>query len=152
MKVLEARLAVIPFLGRLLIAYIYLTSGLAKVFDWTGNVEYMQRHHLPFVPLLLAVALVIELAGSASLVTGYQARVAAFVLFLYTIVLTVLLHNYWAASGMSAAMQETEFRKNLAIAGGLLVLAYAGPGAWALRSKAARASDAVKPATDAGLQ
>ena len=126
----------LPLLGRLAIVYVFLTSGIAKVFDWGGNVEYMQRHHLPFVPLLLAVAMVIELAGSASLVTGYRARSAAFVLFLYTLAVTVLLHNYWADSGMVAAMQETEFRKNLAIAGGLLVLAYAGPGAWALGAKA----------------
>ena len=141
MKFLDTRLAVVPFLGRLLLAYIYVTSGIAKVFDWGGNVEYMQRHHLPFIPLLLAVAMVIELAGSASLITGYQARTAAFVLSLYTLAVTVLLHNYWAQSGMAAAMQETEFRKNLAIAGGLLILAYAGPGAWALGAKpdAARA-------------
>jgi len=44
----------------------------------------------------------------------------------------LLFHNYWASSGMMAAMQETHFRKNLAIMGGLLMLAYSGPGKWAL--------------------
>jgi putative oxidoreductase len=76
--------------------------------------------------------MVIELAGSICLITGYQARVAAFVMFLYTTAVTVLFHNYWAASQAMAGMQETHFRKNLAIMGGLLVLAYSGPGKWAL--------------------
>jgi putative oxidoreductase len=72
------------------------------------------------------------LAGSACLIVGYQVRVAAFIMFLYTTAVTVLFHNYWAASGMLAATQETHFRKNLAIMGGLLVLAFSGPGRWAL--------------------
>jgi putative oxidoreductase len=53
-------------------------------------------------------------------------------MFLYTTAVTLLFHNYWASSDMLAAMQETHFRKNLAIMGGLLMLAYSGPGKWAL--------------------
>jgi putative oxidoreductase len=123
---------VIPLVGRLLITYIFATSGIAKVVAWQSNVQYMSTRHLPMIPLLLAAAMVIELAGSLCLITGYQARVAAMVMFFYTTALTVLFHNYWAASGMLAGMQETHFRKNLAIMGGLLVLAYSGPGRWAL--------------------
>jgi putative oxidoreductase len=123
---------VIPLLGRLLMTYIFATSGIAKVFGWSGNVAYMSTRHLPLIPVLLAAAMVIELAGSACLVTGYQARIAAFVMFLYTTAVTVLFHNYWTASEAMAGMQETQFRKNLAIMGGLLMLAYSGPGKWAL--------------------
>jgi putative oxidoreductase len=127
---------VIPLLGRLMISYIFATSGIAKVFSWSGNVAYMSTRHLPLIPVLLAAATVIELVGSACLVTGFQARVAAFVMFLYTTAVTVLFHNYWASSDMMAAMQETHFRKNLAIMGGLLMLAYSGPGKWALGRRA----------------
>jgi putative oxidoreductase len=95
----------------------------------------MSTHHLPMIPVLLAMALIIELVGSVCLITGYQARWAAFVMFLYTAILTVLLHNYWAYSGGAAGMQETHFRKNLAIMGGLLMLSYSGPGRWALGRK-----------------
>ena len=84
------------------------------------------------IPLLLAVAAIIELGGSICLITGHQARMAAFVLFLYMIAVTVIFHNYWAASGNLAGIQETQFRKNLAIMGGLLVLAYSGPGRYSL--------------------
>lgn len=53
-------------------------------------------------------------------------------MFFYLAAVTVLFHNYWAASGMLAGTQETHFRKDLAIMGGLLILAYAGPGRWSL--------------------
>jgi putative oxidoreductase len=122
----------IPLLGRLLIVYIFATSGLGKVLSWQGNIEYMSTRHLPMIPVLLAIAAVIEIVGSISLIIGYQARPAAFVMFLYTIALTVIYHNYWAVSESMAGMMETHFRKNIAIAGGLLMLAYCGPGAWAL--------------------
>lgn len=122
----------VPLLGRLLMMCIFATSGLAKVFSWQTNIQYMSTRHLPLIPVLLAVAAVIELGGSICLITGYRAREAAFIMFLYMIPLTALFHNYWAASGMLAGAQETHFRKNLAIMGGLLMLTYAGPGRWSL--------------------
>ena len=133
---------IVPLIGRLLMVYIFLTSGLGKVFSWSDNIQYMSTRHLPMIPVLLAIAAVIELGGSVCLITGWQARTAAMVMFLYMIPLTLLFHNYWAASGMLAGTQETHFRKNLAIMGGLLILAYAGPGKWALgeRQKATSAT------------
>lgn len=100
--------------------------------DWSGNVQYMSTRHLPGIPVLLAVGLVIEVGGSICLVTGLYARVAAFVMFLYLTMVTVLFHNYWAFSGQLAGAQETHFRKNLAIMGGLLIIAAQGPGRWSL--------------------
>jgi putative oxidoreductase len=123
---------VVPFIGRLLLTYIFLTSGIAKVIGWGNNVAYMNTRHLPMVPILLGVAVVIELAGSTCIVIGYHARVAAFVMFLYTAVLTVLFHNFWAATGQLAGIQETHFRKNLATMGGLLMVAYCGSGPWSI--------------------
>ena len=123
----------ISFLGRILISYIFVTSGLAKVFGWSGNVQYMSRHHLPMIPLLLSIALVIELAGSVCLITGFHARIAALIMALYLAAVTVSLHNYWAYSGDLASMQETHFRKNLAIVGGLLMIAAQGAGRWAFK-------------------
>jgi putative oxidoreductase len=123
---------IIPLAGRLMITYIFATSGIGKVFSWSSNVQYMSTRHLPLIPVLLAIAAIVELGGSICLITGYQARIAAFIMFLYTTAVTVIFHNYWAATGMMAGMQETHFRKNLAIMGGLLILAYSGPGKWAL--------------------
>ena len=122
----------VPFLGRLLMTYIFATSGLAKIVAWDGNIAYMSTRHLPFIPELLAIAMLIELGGSVCLVTGYQARLAATIMFLYMAVLTILFHNYWSAPANLAGMLETHFRKNLAIMGGLLFVAAFGPGQWAI--------------------
>src|SRR5690242_715102 len=128
----------VSFIGRLLIVYIFATSGLAKIFDWSGNVQYMSTRHLPLIPVLLAIAMLIEVLGSICLVTGLYARAAAFIMFLYLTAVTVLFHNYWAFSGMLAGTQETHFRKNLAIMGGLLMIAAQGPGKRALGRKSAK--------------
>jgi len=122
----------VPFVGRLLIVYIFATSGIAKVFSWQANIQYMSTRHLPAIPVFLAIAAAIELGGSLSLITGFRAREAAIFMFFYLAAVTLLFHNYWAASGMLAGAQETHFRKNLAIMGGLLMLAYSGPGRWSL--------------------
>lgn len=92
----------------------------------------MSTRHLPAVPVLLAIAMVIELGGSICLILGYRTREAAFVMFLYLTAVTMIYHNYWALSGMARAIMETHFRKNLAIMGGLLITAYSGPGRWAV--------------------
>src|ERR1700756_5129448 len=130
----------IPFVARLLMVYIYLTSGIAKVASWPDNVTYMERHHIPMVPVLLAAAAVIELGGSLCLILGWQARIAAFIMFVYTTVVTVMLHNYWALPAEARGMQETHFRKNLAIMGGLLLLSWGGPGRWSVGRNRSRLS------------
>ena len=46
---------VVPLLGRLMMAYIFATSGIGKIFGWSGNVAYMSTRHLPMIPVLLAI-------------------------------------------------------------------------------------------------
>ena len=69
-------------------------------------------------------------------VAAYDLNVAGYILKPVTlpafVEIMAALNNYWAASEAMAGMQETHFRKNLAIMGGLLMLAYSGPGKWAL--------------------
>ncbi|HEY4679057.1 MAG TPA: DoxX family protein [Candidatus Angelobacter sp.] len=75
---------------------------------------------------MLALAAIIELGGAICLITGYDARMAALVMFGYMIVLTLAFHNCWDFSGNLAGIQETHFRKSLAIMRGLLMLVYSG--------------------------
>jgi len=93
----------------------------------------MAAHGMRFIPPLLGAALVIELLGSICLITGLAARHAAAVMFLYLGIVSVELHDFWAKSGASAAMNQTEFFKNMGMMGGLLMVAVYGPGTWALR-------------------
>src|SRR5256886_15904979 len=73
---------VVPLLGRLMMTYIFATSGIGQIFGWSGNVAYMSTRHLPMIPLLLAVAMVIEVAGSPCTVARYPAaRAGVFVVW-----------------------------------------------------------------------
>jgi putative oxidoreductase len=69
---------------------------------------------------------------STVLLAGWYARAAAFVMFLYLGIVSVLLNNFWVLHGASAGGMQTQFLKNLGIMGGLLMLAASGPGKWSL--------------------
>lgn len=81
---------------------------------------------------LLAMALVIEAVGSLCLITGYRARTAAAVMFVYLGIVSVRLHAFWNQTGNAAGMNETQFFKNLGMMGCLLMISVYGPGLWTL--------------------
>jgi len=112
--------------ARLLLAVIFFTSSIAKIGSWSGNVEYVRSHHVPLPSIALAAALAVELATWISLATGFGARPAAAVGFLYMIPVTFVFHSFFS----------TSFQKNLGIMGGLLMVAAFGPGAFALGRRA----------------
>ena len=123
----------ISLLARWLISIIFVTSAYSKIFGWGANVEYMNSRHMPAVAFLLGAALVIELAGSFCLITGLGARIAATVMFFYMVPVTFVLHEFMSVN----------FQKNLAVMGGLLLIATFGPGSIALEMRVA-----VTPATN----
>ena len=126
--------AIFPLVSRLLISAIFVQGALGKIMGWNGQASYMQSHQLPvqLIPAMLAVALLIEAGGVLCLLVGWKARAAAFVMFLYLGIVSVLLHNFWALQGASAGGMQTQFLKNLGIMGGLLMIAASGPGKWSL--------------------
>ena len=119
-----------PFAARLLICAIFVQGAFGKITGWAGQAEYMAAHGMRLIPPLLGAALVIEVLGVLALLSGYQARIAAVVMFVYLGIVSVTLHNFWALSGMSAGANQTAFLKNLGIMGGLLMIWAYGPGRW----------------------
>lgn len=128
--------AVFPLIARLLMSAIFVQGALGKILGWSGQAAYMQSHRLPaqLIPTMLAIALLIEVAGVLCLIAGWQARAAAFIMFFYLSVVSVLLHNFWAAQGIAAGGMQTQFLKNLGIMGGLLMIAAYGSGKWSVTS------------------
>ena len=126
--------AVFPLISRLLISAIFVQGALGKIMGWSGQAAYIQSHHLPaqLIPAMLGAALLIEAGGVLCLLAGWKARAAAFVMFLYLGMVSVLLHNFWALQGASAGGAQTQFLKNVGIMGGLLMIAASGPGKWSL--------------------
>lgn len=115
-------------LGRILIAILYVPGGFAKLTGFAGTVGYISRSPLPFPTLMAVGAIVVELGVGLAFLVGWKARWAALILALFTLVAGFVFHNFWASPEAAMAMQKINFMKNLAIAGGFLVLAVRGPG------------------------
>jgi putative oxidoreductase len=135
MKIEALNTGLLPFAARLLICGIFVQGALGKITGWSGQADYMASHGMRFIPPLLAAALAIEVLGVLALLTGFQARAAALVMFIYLGIVSVMLHNFWALSGMSAGANQTAFMKNLGIMGGLLLITAYGPGRWTLGAR-----------------
>lgn len=122
--------------GRILVAAIFVLSGINKMGDFAGTSAMMSSVGLPMAEALLAMTILIEVVGGLMLVIGWQTRFAAAVLFLFMIPVTVVFHNPWAvADGAAAQQQLIHFLKNLAIAGGLLNLLAFGAGAYSVEER-----------------
>jgi putative oxidoreductase len=117
--------AAAALLGRLLLAAIFLHEGFRKLIGYAAAVAYMRAYGVPgeLLPLVIAV----ELGCGFLLLVGYHTRVAALVLAGFCIAAAVLFH-----AKLSDRNQLLHFEKDLAIAGGLLVLFAQEKTGWAL--------------------
>jgi putative oxidoreductase len=123
------------FAARLALAAIFIHSGFGKLASPEGAAGYIASKGLP-APLLLAVgAGVVELLGGLALVAGLRTRWAAVALALFLVPTTFFFHNPSGLEGAAAQMQAIQIYKNLAIAGGLLMLASWGAGPLSLDAR-----------------
>ena len=124
-------------LGRLLLAALFLPAGLAKLSGFDGTVAYIASVGLPLSAVAAAAALVLEILGSLALLLGFQTRIVAATLAVFTLVASGYFHAFWAAAPEQAFVQQLLFFKNMGVVGGLLVLVSSGPGAWSLDAQRA---------------
>ncbi|MBS1155372.1 MAG: putative oxidoreductase [Proteobacteria bacterium] len=116
-----------PLAGRILLALIFVMSGLNKFTGLAGTAGYIASKGLPMPQVLAIAAAVVELVGGVLLIVGWKARWAALALFVFTAIAALLFHNFWAVPPEQTQNQMIHFMKNLAIMGGLLyVVAYGG--------------------------
>ncbi len=118
----------IALVGRILLALIFIVSGLGKVMNYGGTAGYMASAGLPMVGLLLPLTIAVELGGGLLIAFGMFTRIVAIVEFLFLIPVTLVFHHFWDVPAAQAMMQQINFLKNVAIMGGMLLLAFAGPG------------------------
>jgi putative oxidoreductase len=120
------------FVGRVLLALIFLGSGIDKAMNPAGTLGYMQSAGLPSAQLLLWLSVLVEVGAGVSLVLGWKARWAAAALFLWMIPVTAVFHNPWGGDPSQSQMQMVHLMKNIAIMGGLLLALAFGPGGWSV--------------------
>ncbi len=123
--------------GRLLLAFLFLPAGISKISNFAGTVGYITSGGMPLPEVAAAVAIAVEILGGLALIFGFGTRYAALVLAVFTLVATVVFHNFWTMPADKAYLQQLMFYKNFAVIGGLLTLAAWGAGAWSVDAKRA---------------
>jgi putative oxidoreductase len=126
---LSASLA--PLAGRSLLALIFVLSGAGKLAAYAGTQQFMESAGVPGA--LLPLVILAELGGGLALIAGLLTRLSAAALAGFSVVAAILFHADFADQN-----QMIHFMKNVSIAGGLLLLAAHGAGAWSLDALIAR--------------
>ncbi|WP_072390455.1 DoxX family protein [Hyphomicrobium sp. CS1BSMeth3] len=118
-------------IGRLLLAALFLLEGWSKLRGYDAAVAYMNRFGVSGA--LLPAVIALELGGGLMIAVGWQTRLAAAALAAFCILTAVIFHG-----NVADRSQILHFEKDLAIAGGFLVLAVAGAGRWSVDHAAGR--------------
>jgi putative oxidoreductase len=122
-----------PFIGRIVIAFFFLSEAWMKLTSFDATVMLLRNQNIPAAAPLLVLALAVIFLGGLSLILGYHIRHGALLLFALTAIVTVLLHAYWTITDSAGRVAEFEiFIRNVAIAGGLLLIVGMGPGLFAV--------------------
>lgn len=113
-----------------MISVIFILSGLGKIFQYSSNAGYMESmESMGVSSALLPLAILVEFGGGFLVLIGLQTRLAAFLLFGFSLVAAVLFHS---GSDMNSQIM---FMKNISMAGGLLALVIFGAGGLSVDKK-----------------
>ena len=112
-----------PTVGRLLLAAIFLISGVGKLLNPAGTIGYISAFGLPLPELGLVLAVIVEIGGGLLLIAGYQTRIVALALAVFTLTAGIVFHSNFGDQN-----QLIHFLKNVAIVGGLLQVVAFGAG------------------------
>jgi putative oxidoreductase len=113
--------------GRILFSLIFILSGFTH---FSGSpIQYAASQGVPFPTVLVPVSGIIALLGGISIVLGFKARIGAWLLVLFLIPVTIMMHNFWTVTDpVMRQLQFAMFLKNLSMLGGALLIAFFGSG------------------------
>jgi len=114
--------------GRILISLIFVGSGISKLGNFAGTQGYMESAGVP--GMLLPVVIAVELLGGLAIILGWHTRIAAFLLAGFSLISAALFH-----ASFGDQMQMIMFMKNLALAGGFLMIVALGAGSWSIDNR-----------------
>ncbi|AVQ80855.1 MULTISPECIES: DoxX family protein [Variovorax] len=125
----------LALIGRILIAYLFIPAGFGKLMGFGGTVGYITSAGLPLPEVAAVIAIIIELGLGIALLLGFKTRWTAIVMAIFTVATALFFHKYWSAPEAMKMMQQINFNKNIAIAGGLLAFAAFGAGRFSIDKK-----------------
>jgi len=132
--VIEAIQGAVALIARLMLTAIFLVSAVGnKIPQFKATAEYMKSEGVPQPRLALFGAIGLLLLGGLSVISGAWTRIGAILLFVFLAAATFYFHDFWdVADPQVRALQSIQFMKNVAIGGGLLMLAAFGAGPWSV--------------------
>lgn len=121
--------AVLSLIGRIMLSLIFIYGGIWKFMDAEGVKTLLAAKGVTsYLPILVYGAGIVELFGGLALILGWKTRFAAFILAGFLVVVSVIVHNFWALEGKDMMEQMIHFFSNTAIFGGLLYVMVFGAG------------------------
>ncbi|UOD32539.1 DoxX family protein [Massilia violaceinigra] len=133
MNITNNNTSVIPVIGRVLLAAIFIFSAIGKIMAPAATIGYIEAMGLPLASVGLVVAIAVELVGGLMLAVGIKTRAVALGLALFSIVTGLVFHH-----AIGDQNQLIHLLKNLSMAGGLLQVVAFGAGVYSLDNKAVR--------------
>ena len=115
-------------IARILLSHIFIMAGISKITGYAGTQGYMESVGVP--GMLLPLVIILELGGGLALLVGWQTRLVSYAVAAFSVIAAVLFH-----SDLADQTHMIMFMKNFAIAGGLLLLAEHGAGAYSLENR-----------------
>ncbi|MGP5213465.1 DoxX family protein [Psychrobacter immobilis] len=112
-------------IGRLLLSMIFIFSGFTKITGYAATQGYMEAMGVP--GMLLPLVIAVELLGGIAILLGFKARLVAIVMAGFSVVSALLFHQFWIDES-----QMNPFMKNIAMAGGFLMIFAHGAGAYSI--------------------
>jgi putative oxidoreductase len=117
--------------GRQCLSMIFIIASAGHF--TSGTITSAAQHGVPMAGLLVPLSGLIALVGGLSVLFGYQARLGAWLLVLFLVPVTLMMHNFWGVSNPAIAQIElTNFMRNVLLLGGALTIAYRGAGVLSL--------------------
>ncbi|QDH17039.1 DoxX family protein [Swingsia samuiensis] len=122
-------------ISRVLMSILFFVMGWTKLMGFNAAVAYMQQTGAPVPEASAILAIIVELGSAIAIVLGVFLEPIAILLGIYTIITGIIGHHFWTMDGMMRYDMMIHFYKNISITGGLLALAVAGPGKYAVQSR-----------------
>ena len=124
-------------LGRLLFAVIFLMAG-ANHFN-KQTIGYAASQGVPLASIAVPLSGVLAIVGGLSILLGYRAKLGAWLIVLFLIPVTLMMHKFWTVSDpMMAQIQMVMFMKNVSMLGGALLISHFGAGPFSLDARRSR--------------
>lgn len=119
---------IIDFISRVFVSMLFLLNGYFKIINFDGTIEWMDSYEVPGI--LLTPAIILEIAAPVLIILGYKTKIAASCLAGFCITTALVFHL-----DFSNQIQITSFLKNIALAGGFLIIAINGAKKFSLDYK-----------------